>query len=73
MLRNINFYGSLLKVKLNAFFRKENGAVDIVAIVILIAIAVGLGLIFKNQILDLIKKIWPTENPSDGMPTDNWG
>lgn len=65
MLKNIGFYSYLLKSKAKAFFSKEDGAVDIVAIVILIAIAVGVALLFKDQIANLIKNIFSTIDPNN--------
>lgn len=61
MLRNIGFYSYLLKSKVKAFFSKEDGAVDIVAIVLLVAIAVGVAILFRNEILTFVKKIFPEE------------
>ena len=68
MLRNIGFYTYLLKNKVKAFFSKEDGAVDIVAIVILVAIAIGVAILFRNKILELVEKIFPTE-PDLNLPT----
>lgn len=42
------------------FFRDEKGAVDIVAIVILIGIAVILAVVFKNSIKKLIENLLDT-------------
>ena len=44
--------------KLKEVFLDETGAVDIVAVVILIAIAVVLGVYFRKQIVDLVTGIW---------------
>lgn len=41
----------------NDLVKKERGAVDIVAIVILIAVAVVVALIFKDQISDLVETL----------------
>ena len=40
------------------FFGEENGAVDLIVIVILIAIVIILAVIFRNQIGELISKIF---------------
>ena len=43
--------------KIHKFLYDEKGEVNIVAIVILIGIAVALAVIFRNQIMDLIRTI----------------
>lgn len=47
-----------IKDKVNNAFRKEDGAVDIIAIVILIAIAVALGILFRKQLQQLFSDLW---------------
>lgn len=42
--------------KIYCFIRKEKGAVDIVAIVILIAVAIGLAVIFRKQLTTLLNR-----------------
>ena len=49
-----------IKDKLNNAFRKEDGAVDTIAIVILIAIAVALAIIFRKQLKTLFDTLWAT-------------
>ena len=46
------------KDKLKDAFLDETGAVHIVAVVILIAIAVVLGVYFRKQIVNLVTGIW---------------
>lgn len=50
------------------FLEEERGAVDIVAIVVLIGIAVLLAVVFKDQVANLINKlfgqIWTNANDS---------
>lgn len=52
MMANAFLFG--LKAKAQQFFRKENGEVNVVAIVVLIGVAVVLALIFKNQISEML-------------------
>ena len=54
--------GMILKPQLKAenFFKKENGQVNIIAIVILIGIAIMLALIFKDRISTLIGSLFDT-------------
>lgn len=49
----MQLYTKLLLLKQD-FLEEERGAVDIVAIVVLIGIAVAIALIFRNQITSLI-------------------
>ncbi len=55
------------------FFRDEKGAVDIVAIVILIGIAVILAVVFKDSISKLIKSMLGTieQNAQDAIKLEN--
>lgn len=46
--------------KLREFFSKENGAVDIVTIVVLIGIAVLLAIIFRGAIANLLNSMFDT-------------
>ncbi|MED9903670.1 MAG: Flp1 family type IVb pilin [Lachnospiraceae bacterium] len=48
------------KAKVRDFLTKENGEVNIVTIVVLIGIAVALALIFKDQIIKLLKTLFAT-------------
>lgn len=45
---------------LQEFFHDEEGAVDIVAVVVLIGIAVALAVIFRNRIKELIESLLAT-------------
>ena len=47
-----------LKAKFNQLKKSENGGAEIIAVVVLIAIVVVLGVAFKDKIADLIKNIW---------------
>ena len=50
----ISFFGLVAKNKLRNFLTKENGEVNVVAIVVLIGVAVILAIIFKGAISNLI-------------------
>lgn len=54
--------GMVLKAqsKVESFFKKEDGEVNIIAIVVLIGIAILLALIFKNRIAALINSLFDT-------------
>ncbi len=56
------------------FFGEENGAVDLIVIIILIAIVIILAVIFRNKIGELISKIFgeadkEVENALSNTPT----
>lgn len=53
------------------FIHKEKGAVDIVAIVILIAVAIGLAVVFRKQLVSMINKwLGNISDSGDGAITD---
>lgn len=55
MLQMMNLAVAKVMGFLNDFAKKEKGAVDIVAIVILIAVAVVVALIFKDEITNIVE------------------
>ena len=55
LLNCLNFYGFKAKNALKKFFSNERGDVNVVAIVVLIAVAVVLALLLKDQLANLIK------------------
>lgn len=57
MTKKINMAAIRLKVFIDSFLHQERGAVDIVAIVILIAVAVVLALVFKDGITEVVKNM----------------
>lgn len=48
------------RLKVESFFKKEDGEVNIIAIVVLIGIAIILALIFKDRISSLINSLFDT-------------
>ena len=54
-MSKLNMAAIRIKVFIDSFLTIEKGAVDIVAIVILIAVAVVLALLFKDQIGGMLK------------------
>ena len=53
-------YANIAKVKIKNFFTDEKGAVDIVAIVVMIGIAVLLALVFQDELEKLLKTLFAT-------------
>lgn len=49
-----------VRFKIEDFFKKEDGEVNIIAIVVLIGIAILLALIFKDRISALINSLFDT-------------
>lgn len=70
MLPMVNVLWMSLKLKAKSFLQKENGDVNVVAIVVLIGVAVLLAIIFKDAIskliTDLIKTITGKANQAVG-------
>ena len=60
MFGRIKLCAAAAKTKVQAFFTKENGEVNIVAIVVLIGIAVLLAIIFKDAITSLLESLFGT-------------
>lgn len=62
-------YANVAKVKIKNFFTDEKGAVDIVAIVVLMGIAVLLALLFQDQITNLLNTLFAaiTGNATDAV------
>lgn len=55
------FFAMMMQAKQN-FLKEERGAVDIVAIVVLIGIAVLLAVLFKDQVTGLLNSLFETIN-----------
>ncbi len=60
----LKVYATIARMKVREFFTKEDGAVDIVAIVILIGIAVLLAVFFKDATANLLKGLFDNINNS---------
>ena len=60
----------MAKMRLRAFMTKENGEVNIIAMVILIAIAVLLAVLFRKQIGNLISNLFKSINDNVGKVTE---
>ncbi len=69
MFTNLRVMGGLLLDKLKRRLTDETGAVDVVAIVVLIGIVVLLAIIFKDQIADLLNSLFGTieENATNAV------
>lgn len=53
----MGYFGLRAKIALQKLFTDERGEVNVVAIVVLIAVAVVLALLLKNQLAELIKTL----------------
>ena len=58
------YIGAMIHIK--NFFTDEKGSVDLVTIVILVAIALALAVIFKKKISDLMKNMFDSMDQSSG-------
>ena len=56
-MQNLRLMGFIVKSKIQKFFSEEKGAVDIVAIIILIGIAIALALLFKDKIVGIVNDL----------------
>ena len=59
-LYTMMMYLNIAKLKAEEFFKDENGAVDIVAIVVLMGIVVLVALVFKTQLSKLVTDLFKT-------------
>lgn len=59
-LYTMMMYLNIAKLKAEEFFKDENGAVDIVAIVVLMGIVVLVALVFKKQLSGLVTDLFKT-------------
>lgn len=57
MMSFINYFGLKAKLAMRKFVTNERGEVNVVAIVVLIAVAVVLALLLKDQIAGLIRNL----------------
>lgn len=71
MMRNFMLAATMAKTKLRKFFSDEKGAVDIVAIVVLIGIAVLLAVVFREQIEKLLESLFKTITESSKEAVKN--
>jgi flagellin-like protein len=58
MMNKIKTAMLMAQMKVANFFSKENGEVNIVAMVILLAIAIMLAVFFKNEITTLVQNLF---------------
>lgn len=56
----LNFLYIALRARASEFVKEERGAVDIVAVVVLIGIAVLLAVLFREQITGLLNSLFAT-------------
>ena len=66
MLDYIRLLGIRAQMKLKQFITKENGDVNVVSIVVLIGIAVVLALVFRKEIVKLLKSLFGTIEENAG-------
>lgn len=60
MLNTMLMYANIARLKVKDFFKDESGAVDIVAIVVLMGIVVLVALVFKKQLTNLATNLFAT-------------
>jgi predicted exporter len=62
MLAKLKLCAKVAKARAQAFFSKEDGEVNIIAIVVLIGIAVLLAIVFRGYIENLLKMLFGQVN-----------
>lgn len=60
MMNMLTYIAACAQMKFRDFFSKENGEVNIVAIVVLIGVAVLLAIIFRGAIANLLNSLFGT-------------
>lgn len=60
MLNTMLMYANIARLKVKDFFKDESGAVDIVAIVVLMGVVVVVALLFKKELNKLITNLFGT-------------
>ncbi len=58
LVDKIYFKGLSLMGKANKLLKDERGDTNIIAIIIILAIVIGLAIVFKTQLSALFSKIW---------------
>ena len=58
------------KAKMTEVFTNEDGAVDIIAVVVLIAIAIVIALVFKEEIAALVRRLFGEMSQSTDLLHD---
>ena len=60
-----------LQRRFNEFMYDENGEVNIVAMIVILAIAIALAVVFRKQIKELFDNIWKaiTDNTTGALET----
>jgi hypothetical protein len=62
LLNTVMLFPVTFKARLRSFVTREDGEVNIVAIVVLIGIALVLAVLFRNQIKSLLDKLFTSIN-----------
>ncbi len=53
-------YFNMYKTKFFNWIKEEKGANEIIAVILILVVVVGLGIIFREKIMDLANKLWET-------------
>lgn len=64
MYTSLIMFGTWLKLQTSRFLRDEEGAVNVIEIVVIVAIVIALAVLFRKQIGELFSQIFP-EAPSE--------
>ena len=59
MYTSLIMFGTWLKLQTSRFLRDEEGAVNVIEIVVIVAIVIALAVLFRKQIGELFSQIFP--------------
>lgn len=57
------------KMKAESFFKSEKGEANIIAVILVLAIVIALVVIFRNNIANMVDKIWTNISSNFGAAT----
>ncbi len=76
LFQQMNVWCNYVWFKLKNFFESEKGAVDIIAIVVMIGIVVLVAVVFKDRLIELVNHLFDvldtsSEDVIKNAPTEN--
>ena len=61
MYTSLMMFGTWLKLQTSRFLRDEEGAVNVIEIVVILAIVIALAIMFRKEIANLFSAIFPNK------------
>ncbi len=63
---------TLLQIRIKEFFNDEDGEVNIISMIIILAIAIALAIILRKQLKALFDSIWSSINTDTSSALENY-